>query len=145
MLNNININIGSDGGNHHPLNITTCKEVTMSKNIYRSNKRRKFVEGLNNVFGIKNSLTDKQISKYFTKVNTIPLSYAELYKGENNHMYGVEPWNKGKKIGYCWNKGMTGYKNNYPKSRVSPKFDEERLNKHKQRMKLWWSERKAKL
>ena len=167
MINIINNLIGSDGGNHHPLNITTCKEAIMSKLIYRTKNYRKIYEQYHNVKlkpgidvhhidGDRNNNSIENL-KAVTREEHIKIHIKQgqyhaanlLSKGrvdvsgKRNPMYGIEPWNKGKKVGYTWNKGVTGYKNNYPKNRKSPKFDEERLNKHKKRMKLWWNERKG--
>ena len=131
-MNNINNLVGSDSANYHPLNITTCKEVEMSKFIYDALKTCSFKKSVK-------SFIEKN-PKLFKFSKDVELSYS--CQGKLNPMYGVDPWNKGKKVGYTWNKGITGYKTNYPKNRVSPKFDEERLKKHKQRIKLWWAERK---
>lgn len=66
--------------------------------------------------------------------------------GERNPMHGVKPWNKGKKLHYeVWNKGVTGYKNNYPKGTTKRPQTKETIAKRSAAIKESYTDELRKL
>lgn len=64
--------------------------------------------------------------------------------GDRNPMYGVEPWNKGKKLHYeVWNKGKAGYKNKYPSGTTRTVTEDMKKQRSEYMKKVWEERRKA--
>ena len=78
MNKDINNLVGSDSANYHPLNITTCKEVEMSKFIYDALKTCSFKKSVSSF--IKNN---PELFKYNNKKKLLTNGYGPL-----NSFYG---------------------------------------------------------